>query len=82
MAPYPIYEQETGKPTGITEEVRKIVVLADPKDTFFNSSFDAENKSFRSGYKRNKMRNTFSCTSPSFMKHPIKNRFYDVNKPS
>ena len=31
-----------------------------------------------SGYGRNKMKNPFNCTLPSFMKYPTKNNLYDT----
>ena len=37
MVPYPMYEQETGKLFGITEEVRQVVVLGDPDDISFDN---------------------------------------------
>ena len=37
MVPYPVYEQETGKLLGITEEVGQVVILGDPDDAFFDN---------------------------------------------
>ena len=44
MVPYPMYEQETGKLLGITEEVGQVVVLGDPDNTFFNNGFGGDEK--------------------------------------
>ena len=44
MVPYPMYEQETGKLLGITEEVGQVVVLGDPDNIFFDNGFGGDEK--------------------------------------
>ena len=78
MVLYPTYEKETGKLLGITEEVGQVVILGDPNDRFFNNGFGGDEKPLWSGYRRNKMKNLFSCTLSPFMKYPIKNNLHDT----
>ena len=78
MVPYPMYEQETGTLLGITEEVGQVVVLGDPDGTFFDNEFGGDEKPLWPRYQRNKMKNPFSCTLPSFMKYLIKNNLYNT----
>ena len=68
MGHYPMYWKETGKLLGITKEKGQVVVLGDPDDAFFDNGFGGDEKPLRSGYRRNKMKNPFSCIFPSFMK--------------
>ena len=78
MCTYPGYKGD--KLLGITEELSCITVLGDRQNWFFDNGFAGEKKDLWSDYERNKMRNPFSCTIPSFIKTPIKESHYDTSK--
>ena len=82
MVPYLLYEWETGKLLSITEEVSQSVVLGDLNNTYYDNRLGRDDKPLWSGYQRNKMKNPFSGTLPSFTKYPIKNNFYDTKQRS
>ena len=82
LCPYPIYENETGKLLGITEGVGQVVVLGDPEDSFYDNNLGGDDKPIWSGYRKNKIRNLFSCTLPSFMKYHIENNMCNTKERS
>ena len=76
---YPIYEGS--KLMGVDKHISMITVLGDPNAIFFDDAFSRvdENKPLWSRQKRKEMSNPFTCTAPSFMKRPIKERLYNSN---
>ena len=79
---YPIYEGS--KLMGVDKHISMITVLGDPNAIFFDDAFSRvdENKPLWSRQKRKEMSNPFTCTAPSFMKRPIKERLYNSNNRS
>ena len=79
---YPIFEGS--KLMGVDKHISMITVLGDPNAIFFDNAFSSvdENKPLWSGQNRKKMLNPFTCTAPSFMKQPIKERLYNSNNRS
>lgn len=82
LAFFPDYNQETGKLLGIKEVLCQITVLGDPNNFFYNGGFGCENKPLCSTCRRQKFRNPFSCTVPSFLKRPMKEASLDTIKQS
>ena len=76
---YSIYEGS--KLMGVNKHISIITVLGHPNVIFFDNASSSvdENKPLWSGQKRKEMSNPFTCTAPSFMKRPIKERLYNSN---
>ena len=55
-------------------------MLGDTDDMFFDRRFGGENKLLWSSYRRQKMKNPFSCTIPSFLKRPMKEGSHETSK--
>ena len=69
---------------GVDKHISMITVLGDPNAIFFDNAFSSvdENKPLWSGQNRKEMLNPFTCTAPSFMKQPIKERLCNSNNRS
>ena len=72
LASVPDYDQTSGKLLGVKEILALLFVFGDPKDNFFDSGFDTEDRLLLSGYPRKKFGNPISCILPSLVRRLMK----------